>query len=74
VPLGLLYKDHSDNKDDTNVHVSEPAAQLPTFASKFPRTQFILRDPITNTSTNEIQATNVTLPLSELLETKTFTL
>jgi hypothetical protein len=36
VPLGLLHKDHSDNEDDTDVHVSES----PMPASKFPETKF----------------------------------
>jgi hypothetical protein len=68
VPLGLLHKDHSDNEDDTDVHVRESPAQLPTPGSKFPETKFILHDPNTNTGTNEGQATNVTLSLSKLLE------
>jgi hypothetical protein len=68
VPLGLLHKDHSDNEDDTDVHARELPAQLPTSDSKFPETKFILHDPHANTGTNEGQATNVTLPLSKLLE------
>jgi hypothetical protein len=68
VPFGLLHKDHSDNADDTDVHVRELPAQLLASASKFPETKFILHDPNTNTSMNEEQATNVTLPLSKLLE------
>jgi hypothetical protein len=68
VRLGLQHKDYSNNKDDTDVHVSQLAAQLPRSASrKFTETQFILNDP-TNTSMNELQATKVTLPLSKSLE------
>jgi hypothetical protein len=67
VPLELLHKDHSNNKDDTDIRVSELPAQLLTLASKFPETQFILCDP-TNTSMNEQQVTAITLSLSKLLE------
>jgi hypothetical protein len=56
--LGLLHKDHSD--DDSDEHVSEPAASLVP-SSAFPETKFVL-------TRDELQVTNVTLPLSKLLE------